>query len=150
MDHEFDESPERQQVLRNDNGLGQMKPNLCEVVYVNHVWPGPDESAFDLIAEIFTGLSWQHSTEWLPEPEAAALNRVYVIGENRGRLYAEASIAHQKERGEFVLLKMVARVLHRPDDSVESCLHLAHDWVVHGFVSLTDEKVRKERWKQTA
>ncbi len=131
-------------------GLGDVTPNLCEVVYVNHIFPPEDRSAVSDFETVFPGVQWRPSTTWLGAPEGVSLNRVYTIGENRGRLYAEASIASHKERGDFVLLKMVGRVLCGGMQEVTDSLQLAHDWVVKGFESLTDQKTRKERWGQTS
>jgi len=78
-----------------------------------------------------------------------ALNRVFVIGENQGRLYAEASIGSTKDKGDIIVLKMVGRVICKDGLNVADSLRLAHDWVVKGFECLTDATVRKERWGQT-
>lgn len=131
--------------------LGEIRPNMCEVAYVNHIWPTPEsnETAIALFARMFSGITWEHSDECLPNPEVAVLNRTYVIGEERGRLYAEASIVHKKERGSFILLKMVGRVLRNEGENIEDSVQLAHDWVVNGFVSLTDTAIRRDRWRQT-
>lgn len=131
-------------------GIGRVQPNLVEVVYVNHIRPQPGESAIKCFDAVFSGIDWRHSDDWLPPPETASLNRTFLIGENEGRLYAEASIVQERNRSEFVLLKMTARVHHREDRSVSDSLQLAHDWVVNGFVSLTDPVARQERWEQVS
>ena len=133
-----------------NQGLGNVNPNLCEVVYVNHIFPLADNTAVSELETVFPGIEWRHSTNWLGSPEGVSLNRVYVIGKNRGRLYAEASIATHRERGDFILLKMVGRVLCGGMQDLADSLQLAHDWVVKGFESLTDPKIRKERWGQTS
>lgn len=132
------------------HALEAVRPDLCEVVYVNHIAPRESETAVEVFAEIFPALTWSHSTPWLPIPETASLNRVYEIPPEQGRLYAEASIAHRPDGTEFVILKMIARVLHPSGDpeTVETSLQLAHEWVVHGFVSLTAEDARMSRWRQ--
>ncbi len=84
----------------------------------------------------------------LGEPEAVTLNRLFRINGDRGRLYAEASIAKHRERGDFVLLKMTGRVLHGESANVQETLRLAHDWVVNGFVELTGPEIREQRWGQ--
>ena len=76
------------------------------------------------------------------------LNRVFTIDEKKGRLYAEAGIANDKAAGEFVLLKITARVIHNDGDDLRENMDLAHLWVVKSFVSLTEEQVRHERWGQ--
>lgn len=133
----------------NDRGLGEPKPNLCEVVYVNHIWPEPELSVVDLFARVFSGLAWCDG-EVVGTPELATFNRVFRMQDDRGRLYAEASMAHHKERGDFILLKMTGRALHTEKQSVEESLGVAHDWVVRGFVDLTDPAIRTKQWGQTS
>ncbi len=135
--------------------LGPPAPNLCEVTYTNHIRPEKTETAIQLFGKVFSGLRWETTDNGLPVPESAALNRTYVIAENRGRLYAEAAVAmdpSDPDRREFILLNMTARVNHssmEPGSLAES-LRLAHDWVVNGFASLTDREIQKLRWRRTA
>jgi uncharacterized protein (TIGR04255 family) len=133
-----------------EHDLGEIRPNLCEVVYVNHIWPAENEVIIDLFPRVFSGIDFEHSDDWLPKPETVSFNRTFLIGEQEGRLYAEASVARHRERGDFILLKMTGRVLHEPDTTVADTLQRAHDWVVRGFVGLTNESIRKEQWGQTS
>jgi len=129
--------------------LGELKPNLCEVTFVNHIHPIENESCTECFSAVFTGIKWESSDEWLLQPpDAVTLNRVFTIGEEKGRLYAEANIASDKGSGDFILLKITARVIHNNGDDLQENMDLAHLWVVKSFVSLTEEHVRHERWRQ--
>ena len=125
--------------------LNRPVPNLAEVAYVNHIVPRGGESVIDTFARSFVGLDWQATDDFLPSsPESALFNRVYVIGKNKGRLFAEASIIPSRDSGGMVQFKVTARIIH--DDasgSVSDSLQLAHDWVVNGFVSLTSPEMHK-------
>ena len=131
-------------------------PKLCEVTYVNHIDPGPDECAIDLAGKIFTGLCWQTSEGFLPTPESATFNRAFVIsdaGKAMGRLYAAASIATRppgSEPREFVLFNITARVNCDPNGGTDlrDSMQLAHDWVVRGFADLTDDQIQRGRWER--
>ena len=46
------------------------------------------------------------------------------------------------------LLKMVGRAVIRGDDQWQDRMQTAHDWVVDGFVAITDESVRRNIWGQ--
>lgn len=132
--------------------LDDPKPNLCEVTYVNHIFPADDESAVDLFGKVFAGLRWQVADKYLPNPESATFNRAYVIGDQKGRLYAEASVAFRPEdKKEFVMLKLTGRVNHPSGDcdGVAESLQLAHDWVVNGFASITEIEIQNSRWERT-
>lgn len=63
-------------------------------------------------------------------------------------MYAEASIASDKGSGDFVHLKITARVIHNEGDDLVANMDLAHEWVVKSFVSLTEDQARQVRWKQ--
>ena len=134
------------QLFCGEQGIGPVTPNLCEVVYINHIIPVADESAVECFGAVFTGLSWEQSGNTLPLPELVALNRVYPISGHKGRLYAEAAIARERQGKDFVLLKMTARVLHGESDNIQDSLQLAHDQVVDGFASLTTNDARSQRW----
>lgn len=134
-------------------GMEQPVPQLCEVTYVNHIVPEAGESAIELFGRVLCGLRWESVDGWLPAPESVSFNRVYVIANNRGRLYAEAAIGVRlREKQEFVQLHLTARVNCNSggrSDFVES-LRLAHDWIVNGFVSMTDFGIQKSRWRRIA
>ena len=83
-------------------------------------------------------------------------NRVFVIkheGAERGRLYAESSIAvtrDETKQREIVLFRLTARVNHRTAETntIAASLQLAHDWVVNSFANLTDSGIQKRRWER--
>lgn len=132
-------------------GLEHPKPNLCEVTYINHIDPLPNESIVDLFAKVFTGLELNQKGSWLPEPEAFSYNRVYEIDKVAGRLYAEATIAtrfEEETKKQFIVLKMTGRVrlLDEKSGSIADSLRKAHDWVVNGFADITDTQIQDERW----
>jgi len=130
-----------------DEQLGEVQPNLCEVTYVNHVLPDTSELPTECMASIFTGLDWISSDGWLNQPPAVVtFNRVFEIDNQKGRLYIETSIANSETKGDFILLKITARVNHKEEDDLTANLDLAHEWVVKSFVSVTDRQVRHERW----
>lgn len=133
-----------------NNDLGEVKPNLCEVTYINRLYAEENESLIDFFGTVFTGLKWETSDEWLPQPpENASLNRVFVIGDNQGRLYVEAGFAIDGEGRDFILLKITARVNINQKDNLKESMDLAHLWVVKGFASLTNNHVQKERWNRS-
>lgn len=127
------------------NQLDPPAPNLVEVAYVNHIDPQDGESVIEAFSRCFVGLDWMTSNDFLPSsPETALFNRVYVIGDSQGRLFAEASIVPAKESGGKVQFKLTARVNHADKArSISDSLQFAHDWVVNGFVSLTTPEMHK-------
>ena len=136
-----------------ESGLKEPSPNLCEVTYINHIFPEGGELAIELFGRVFQGLCWKLADDSLPRlPESATFNRAYVIPDDVGRLYAQANIAyHNKTQQELIRLEVTARVNHPSQDpeGIGSSLQLAHDWVVNGFVSMTNPEIQRERWKRT-
>lgn len=134
-----------------ENGLEEVQPNVCEVTYINHVFPEEHETVIQLFGKLFTGLRWKFSEEWKLPLESAQFNRAYVIGNQLGRLYAEASIALDSHtKTELVRFRLTGRVNHRSElGNLESSLQLAHDCVVNGFASMTDLQIQNERWERT-
>lgn len=129
-----------------DAELGDVKPDLCEVIYVNHVFSNPGETAVECMQAILNGVTLKRGDRLVPE--LATFNRVYPIGDRKGRLYAEAAIAQHRQRGDFVLLKMTARVVCRQSDDLAENLQAAHDSVVNGFLAITSAEARSQRWEQ--
>jgi uncharacterized protein (TIGR04255 family) len=130
-------------------GLGSIRQNVGEVTYVNEIAPVAGQSIADRFSSVFSGIEWKHSDDWLPKPELVSLSRTFVIPEQRGRLYAEASVKFRPRTNDpVILLVMTARVLRRHDTTAAEDLQIAHDWVVNGFVSLTNPRIRAEEWEQ--
>ncbi len=147
--HTFLEELEKFRQFCHSEDLGELQPNLCEVTYVNRIAPNETESAITLFGNMFTGLKWKSSTGFLGEPEQTAFNRVWTIGENAGRLYAEASLALNSEsKRDEVHLRMTGRVNHISGEmtTIADSIQLAHDWVVQGFASITESEIQKDRW----
>lgn len=87
------------------------------------------------------------NVDWLPNPRATAFNCLFDFDEAQGRLYSETSVGQNKER-EFVLFKLTGRTLLASSEDWRQRLTDAHDWVVNGFVAMTNEEIRKTEWEQ--
>lgn len=134
-----------------EHNLEEPAVDLCEVTYINHIFPVQGESAIDLFAKVFTGLNWEQSHSWLPAPEEARFKRTYVINENLGRLHADASIRYQMDDNRqrpLLRFALTAHVNHRSqgEGKLADSLQIAHDWVVNGFAALTDSEIQNTRW----
>ncbi len=120
-----------------ENGLGELSPVLCEVMYLNHIHLEPSESIESALKSVF-GLD-------IGSFEMASLNRTYALDE-RGRLYAEINVNFDNDRP-FLSFQLTSRLNHLRGDVFET-LNEAHDWLIAQFCSLTTASARKERWKQ--
>jgi uncharacterized protein (TIGR04255 family) len=129
-------------------GFGKLRPNLCEVIYVNNIFPLPGESVIECTANVLTGISLAPEAG-LPSPEIIALNRVYPIDDRKGRVYAEAGIGRDSEKGDLLQLKITGRMLHQDGESIAENIQIAHDAVVNAFVALTTKDAQDKRWGYT-
>jgi len=145
----FDEF-ERFEAFCEKQGWERPKPSLAEVTYVNHLLPVEGETSIDLFQKAFLGIGFADVAEMPCLPERAVFNRVYPIEGDKGRLYVEATLAQKRDRTEFVLLKMTARVLLPPSGAVSLAdgLQKAHDWVVGGFAAVTRPEIQQQRWER--
>ena len=148
--HCFFEALEKLHRFIADHRLGEISPEIVEVIYVNHIPRMHGQSFAQMFPHYLSGMTLDHSTGFLPEPEVLSWNRVYEIPEKRGRLYAEASVAQNAQDGEdqIIVLKMTARVLHSEDSEIEGTFDIAHEWVVRGFESVTTLSARRDEWEQ--
>lgn len=132
----------------DQNKIGPVAPNLCEVVYVNHIVPLENEEPMGVFGRMFSGIRWIDTEGRAAVPESATINRTYRIGENQGRGYVEAALGQLPDGSDIVSLKITARIARRHDEiaDVGTWLQLGHDWVVSNFERLTDAQIQGERW----
>lgn len=122
------------------------KPKIkqCEVTYLNHI---EDNAEIDKLAKIFPLLADKvESEEFLPQPEGIALNTVYRIPENRGRLYIEMKPAFRHlDAKNIIVLSLTARVLPISSNrnNVLDAMNLGHEWIVRGFTDFTSKEMHK-------
>ena len=121
-----------------EESLGSISPLLCEVMYLNHVKPNPDESLEQMVDSIFGSN--------LGAFELFTLNRTFTKDANRGRLYAELNSAFDDTP--YVTFQLTSRINHDDGEFLDS-LNLAHDWLIEVFTNLTSQKARKERWHES-
>ncbi len=129
----------------DEQQLGAVAANQCEVTYVNHI-PVPETRQYgELLRECFPVFEGKPADDFLPsDPEQASFQFAYRIDENRGRLHISCRPRSLIRTGERILeLQLTARVnLESPNfDGILQGLDVAHYWVVCGFKSFTSEKV---------
>ncbi len=121
-----------------DQSIGEVKPVLCEAMYLNRIYAVAGESIGELCESVFS-LS-------VPGVEALTLNRTFVLDDNRGRLYAEINTVTHEEP--HIVFKLSSRVRHNDKFSAMETMDAAHDWLIRKFRELTSDLARKERWQQ--
>lgn len=126
------------------NNISKPKVKQCEVTYVNHIEAKPD---FVNLSDIFPCLSQNVEKEnFLPSPEAVAMNAVYRIPDKLGRLHISMQpVFRQAEAKEVLQLLLTARVIPKSSEKkdISEALNIGHEWVVRGFADFTSEKMHK-------
>jgi len=137
------------QAFANENDLGQLVPNQCELTYVN-VIKIADASDPDPTAKIFKCWNDVGVEIWGP-PEDVALSMRYRIlgkdGEPIGRVSVQSASGYGADGARVIQLNLVGR--GRPDEptfeGAVAFLDIARVKIVEGFTALTTEKMH-EAW----
>jgi uncharacterized protein (TIGR04255 family) len=135
--------------------LGEIKPNQCEVTYINNITldtTDPPEAHLD---DIFTIWTEHYSDGYLHRIERAQINASYVIrhdgGEPLGRLYAAIQPAvHRLTSTRLLQFSLTARGKPK-DESIDAALEWLDQGriaVVRSFTSLTRPEMHR-RWGRT-
>lgn len=128
--------------------IGQPPILQCEIAYVNHIETEPQLSN---LHEIFPSLEpVKKVSDFLSQPEAIVTNFVYVIPENRGRLYLEMQpVFRHADLREVLQLRLTAKVLPKSsnnDDMIEA-FDIGREWAVRSFTDFTSEEMHKH-WQR--
>ncbi len=134
--------------------LGRIKPNQCEVTYVNKiktkndVWEKHSE-----LGNILPCFSPDFSDDFLDPPENVKLKLQFLIPNQdnpQGRLHIQANPGYDKSGEEpIIILRLTARgAPEKPkiDKSFEF-FDLCHEWIVCGFASVTSKQMH-EIWER--
>jgi uncharacterized protein (TIGR04255 family) len=134
-----------------EQSLGNLIPNQCEVTYVNLI-PLTNSAALTL-GEVISPWSGVYSDPFLQGPEATEVATHFVImspghTEPVGRLHVQALVvAYRDTKQQAVQLTLTARgqPLGVGVDGVTAFLNLGREHIVKGFASFTTPKMH-ESW----
>lgn len=130
--------------------LGKLRPDQCEVTYINHVLSGQGWDNFGELSKILTLWRGETSKDWLPELEDIKLAGKYVIpdstGKPTGRLHIDVQSAFRvDDQYKLYVITLTARTKPVGDkiDDILAGLDLGREWIVNGFVAITTPEIRK-------
>lgn len=132
----------------HNEGLETPELKQAEVSYVNHI---DVESDFSNLPSIFPSWNGFKKKGFLPFPEAIGFNAVFVIPENKGRLYITAQpVLRHHDLKSVLQLTLTAKTIidSNSNKDVIDALKLGHEWVVSGFADFTSEKMHLV-WQRT-
>lgn len=134
--------------------LGELRPNQCEVTYLNQITPSQAGGSIGELDKVITVFQPGYSDDFLSTPEEASLTARYVIpdaaGEPLGRLHVSVEPVHRASDDQPIfLMNLTAR--GRPvGESIEGALaflDLGREWVVRGFASITMQSMHRT-WRR--
>lgn len=132
-------------------GLAGPEINQCEVTYVNHIVPGGGWQRHGDVHRVLTTISGELSDEFLPEPETIEATFRYVFfwpgsEESAGRLHvAVRPVYRVSDDTPLLAITLTARGRPRGNDvaSVTAWMDVGHDFLVHGFASMTTPEMHR-------
>lgn len=140
--------------LFKKEGLGEIRPNQCEVTYINTITSTGGQNPHEHLARITPLWAGNLSEPFFPTPETTAIQTKYVLRKNDvpyGRVYVTFTPAYDAtDYSPVVQLEVTTRA--RPDEeSVAAAFVLLdeeRDAVVRTFAGVTTPLMHKE-WGRT-
>jgi uncharacterized protein (TIGR04255 family) len=132
-----------------EGDLGEVKPNQCEVIYINHIALPDGGDPRNSPQRIFVFWGNQATWEGLPGMEDAAAQLRFLLGDEGkyvGRLYAQVSpVLRRTDLKPFLQLTLTAR--GRPQsETVQAAfdfLDFGREAIVRGFKALTKPEMHR-------
>jgi uncharacterized protein (TIGR04255 family) len=124
----------------DDERLGPVKVNQCELSYINNIESGVGWKELGELDQVFTLLRPRPSESFLPPPEVLNWQARYKLPDGRGRLYVEMNPAFRQRDMKLVLgLNLTARGAPAGDsaEQIAAWFNLAHEWIARAFAELT-------------
>lgn len=133
----------------NNEQIGQVVVNQCEVIYVNHIEPCQVWHKHAELEKIIR--SWTaRSHSFLPEAESGSVEQKFVMksesGVPLGRLHASLTPAWKAEdQSPILVLTLIARgsPLFDGIDGAFAFFDLGRRWIVKGFTDLTTTEMHR-------
>ncbi|MBX3662980.1 MAG: TIGR04255 family protein [Burkholderiales bacterium] len=136
-----------------DNALGELRPNQCEVSYINHV-PISDSGAADhgephRLLKIFNK---DFGIPFLPTPEAVNFSTRYLLqhadinsGKPFGRLYVDLKPAYSENQTSIFVINLTVRSAPSRNDieSAMECYDIGRKYIVCTFDAMTEDGMHK-------
>ncbi len=128
----------------DEERLGELFFNQCEVTYVNHIVSGEGWSGHGQIDKVLRAWKEVDKEAFLQEPEDLRLAIRYIIPDDQnkpiGRLHISAvPLFRVSDNKPLLALTLTARC--KPEgrgiEGLIESLNKAHEWVVRGFASAT-------------
>jgi uncharacterized protein (TIGR04255 family) len=150
----FDEVFITFQAFLDERGLGILRPDQCEVTYIDHIEPGSVWRDHRDIPQVVPALAPPSDDAIVGELEDAGLHIRYVIPDERGRPWGRLSVtvnpANRRADGK-PLIVITSTVRGRPDgtelEAIGRFFERGHESAVRAFYLLTSPAMH-EAWEE--
>jgi uncharacterized protein (TIGR04255 family) len=134
-------------------GLGVIKPDQCEMTYINHMVPGEDASAISP-GHLFRIWTDNLGPEWQMLPDDVAFSTRYILRDHNGEAHGRLSVSLVVLRGLPVMdgtLQLELTVRGKPGtetfNDVIAFHQMAHEHIVRCFTGITTEAAHRQ-WER--
>jgi uncharacterized protein (TIGR04255 family) len=141
-----------------EHSLGELKPNQCEITYINHIPAEQGPNAHGKASRILNSLREDFRVPFLPSEEAVQFSSRYllqredvVIGKPFGRLYVDMNPAYDAGQEPIFVLNLTVRSAPAKQDigSAMECYDLGRKYIVCTFDAITTDTMHNT-WGKNA
>ncbi len=131
-----------------------LRPNWCEVTYINQIAAADGSSERPQLDQLLRGVQIPAADEFLPSPENVALNLSFVVPGTespRGRLTVVLATGRSVPANEPIWVMTLTGRIHAEEETLEAALNaldVGHEWVGHGFFDLTSDEIQRQWGKE--
>ena len=135
--------------ILEEEGRESIRPNWCEVTYIDHIAPEEPEGPRPPLEQVLTAFS-RPEGDFLPEPEDAFVRERFVISagdQPRGRLIVEAAPGYRNvDRVPIWSLTFTSRLMAVAEGGAGAldALDLGREWAVNAFMELTSAEMQSK------
>lgn len=131
--------------------IGVIRPIVAELTYINVFEQGKEWSSIRDTVNIFRDFRWNSQDErFLPQPETLSWAASFPLPHGSGTLNVRLSPGRRVtgNREEVLQLEMAAtgHVTGQTRTYITEWYNLAHEWIVKGFVDLTQPNMQVQIW----
>lgn len=133
-----------------ENELGAIKVNECELTYINQIPSGELWKSSSDFGRLFPDIKWRARIQrFLPIPNHIAWRASFSLPDGKGSLGVKIDHALRKVDQRPVIifeLRATGKGEDKSLDSVWDWFSTAHEWIVRGFADLTGKKAQDIVW----
>ncbi len=139
------------QEFLEEEDLGSVNPDSCELTYINHIPKGEGWESMADMTGVFRDITWDKDERFLKDPLSLEGRVVFPLRQNKGRLHI--TISHGERQHDMcpvIVLEISARSPQEKKSmqAVWEWFEVAHEGIVCGFADLTELTIQKDVWQR--